>query len=144
MARAGSPSMAGDTYMDNSAPPTTMSKRDKRRTMLQERLDSMIANFGHNLRPHYDAMSNAIQVDIALIMRERPYENKPLDDDVDVINQKVLDITGGKIPADPVAADNFKHDVGTQYTKFIIAVNDSMEEKDIALTMLAVRTNDKP
>jgi len=125
--------------MDSSAPPTTMSKRDKRRTMLSERLDQMMANFGHNLRPHYDAMSNAIQVDIALIMRERPYENKPLDDDPEVIEKKVMDITAGKVPADQIAEDGFRHDVGREYTNFIHEVNNSIEEKDVNLTLLAVR-----
>jgi hypothetical protein len=139
MARAISPPLAGgDNFMDGSAPPA-MSKRDKRRTMLQDRLETMMANFGHNLRPHYDAMSNAIQVDIALIMRERPYENKPLDDDPEAIEKKVMDITAGKVPADQVAEDNFRHDVGREYTKFIHDVNNSIEEKDVQLTLLAVR-----
>ncbi|KAF2675423.1 hypothetical protein BT63DRAFT_420614 [Microthyrium microscopicum] len=134
MARA-SPSVADGLL--GSPPPPVISKRDKRRNMLSERLQQMIDQFGYNLRPHYEGQSNALQVDMMLIMRENPYQNQPLDEDNEVIRRKISDITSARPMADPVTEAAFQHDVGREYSAFVNQVNSAMEEKDTNLTLLA-------
>jgi hypothetical protein len=131
----GSP-VAGDRL--SGSPQPALSKRDKRRTMLTERLNDMVSSFSTNLRPHYEAQANAIQVDINLIMRADPYQNKPLDDDPEDISKLVATVIGNNKPAESVAEDDFAVGAGKMYTEFVHKVNDAMEERDVNLTVVAV------
>ena len=106
--------------------------------MLSDRLQEMISGFSGNLRPHYEAQANAIQVDINLIHRADPYANKPLDCSPEDINNLIRNTVGGKIPADPVAEADFLAAAGKLYRKYVTDVNDAMEERDINLTLLHV------
>jgi len=101
MARNQSPSPAElmITGRSLSPPPVPQSKRDKRRTMLGDRLTDMVASFNANLRPHYEAQANAIQVDIGLILRADPYKNKPLEDDADEISNLIQNAVAGSAAA---------------------------------------------
>jgi hypothetical protein len=134
--RSASPDMM--SRHSGSPAPVQQSKRDKRRQALQDRLQEMISNFSGNLRPHYEAQANALQVDINLIHRADPYQNKPLDDRPEAINELIRSTVGGKIPADPVAEADFLADAGKLYRQFVHQVNDAMEERDIGLTLLHV------
>jgi hypothetical protein len=130
-----------------SPPPLPQSKRDKRRTMLGERLTDMVTSFNANLRPHYEAQANAIQIDIGLILRADPYKNKPLEDDADEISSLIQNAVAGSATAagkpipDPVAEGDFVADAGKFYTEFVHEVNNAMEERDINLTLLQVSAN---
>jgi hypothetical protein len=138
MARNRSPSPDMISRHSGSPAPIQQSKRDKRRQMLSDRLQEMVSSFSGNLRPHYEAQANAIQVDINLIHRADPYQNKPLEDQPEEINNLIRNTVGGKIPADLVAEADFLADAGKLYTKFVHEVNDAMEERDINLTLLHV------
>jgi hypothetical protein len=138
MARAGSPSAQAEG-LTASPPPPVISKRDKRRNMLSDRLQQMMDQFGYNLRPHYEGQTNALQVDMMLIMRENPYQNQPLDEDNEAIRRKISDITSARTMGDSVTEAAFQHDVGREYSSFVNQVNTAMEEKDTNLALLAVR-----
>lgn len=120
------------------------SKRDKRRTALIDKMNHMVQSFNQNLRPHYEAQLNAMQVDINLIMRADPYQNAPLPDTAHEIDQVIHDLFGGQIPADAVAEPDFLAEAGKLYGKFAIEANNLMEERDVALTMLAVSSRAPP
>lgn len=143
MARNHSPSPADLIMRTSGSPvPQPQSKRDKRRTMLGEKLNDMVASFNSNLRPHYEAQANAIQIDINLILRADPYQNKPLDDDPEEINNLIQATVAGKLqfPPDTAAEEDFVADAGKLYTGFVHEVNDAMEERDSNLTLLHVST----
>jgi hypothetical protein len=112
--------------------------------MLGDRLTEMVASFNTNLRPHYEAQANAIQVDIGLILRADPYKNKPLEDDPDEISNLIQNAVAGSAAAagkpipDPIAEGDFVSDAGKFYTEFVHEVNNAMEERDINLTLLQV------
>jgi hypothetical protein len=106
--------------------------------MLSERLQDMVSSFNANLRPHYEAQANAIQVDINLIHRADPYQNKPLEDSPDEIDNLIRNTVGGKMPVDPVAEADFLADAGKLYKKFVHEVNDALEDRDVNLTLLHV------
>lgn len=106
--------------------------------MLTDKLNDMIASFGTNLRPHYEAQANAINIDINLIHHADPYKNKPLEDDPDEIAKLISSSTGGKVPSEAVAEQDFYAGAGKMYTEFVHEVNDAMEERDVNLTLLHV------
>ncbi|KAE9982531.1 hypothetical protein EG328_010813 [Venturia inaequalis] len=134
--RSTSPGELIARHIGASPPPLPQSKRDKRRTMLTDKLNDMIASFGTNLRPHYEAQANAINIDINLIHHADPYQNKPLEDDPDEIAKLISSTTGGKVPSEAVAEQDFYAGAGKMYTEFVHEVNNAMEERDVNLTLL--------
>ena len=139
MARNRSASPADIMSRHSGSPaPVQQSKRDKRRAMLSEKLQDMVTSFNANLRPHYEAQANAIQVDINLIHRAELYQNKPLEDGTEDIANLIQSTVGGKVPTDPVAEADFVADAGKLYTQFVHEVNDALEERDVNLTLLHV------
>lgn len=119
--------------------PPPLSKRDKKRSMLLDKLNTMIKDFNQNLRPHYEAQMQATQVDINLILKANPYQNTPLPDSGEEIDQVIQDLFGGQLQLDPAGEQDFHAEAGKWYSQFAKGVNDLIEEKDVALTMLAVR-----
>jgi hypothetical protein len=106
--------------------------------MLSERLNDMVSLFSSNLSPHYAAQASALHVDIHLITRANPNENKPLEDDPEEIDKLVYGIVGNNLPTAADAQDDFVARAGQQYTKFVHQVNDAMEQRDMNLASLAV------
>ena len=98
----------------------------------------MVSSFNANIRPHYDAQVNAIQVDIKLIEDANLLENRPLEDDGEKVAEMVTNLVGSKVPAEPVAEDDFYAQAGRWYSRFAGEVNNAMEERDVNLTLLAV------
>lgn len=141
MARTRSVSPPGDIPFGHSAtspPPLPLSKRDKRRTMLSEKLNDMFASFSENRDQHYRAQIQAVQTDMALIMRADPYQNKPLDETGDEVAEAIQGTTGAQPPQPGTATGDYIAQVGRFYSKFVNEANDALETRDIALTMLFV------
>ncbi|KAF1989775.1 hypothetical protein K402DRAFT_444781 [Aulographum hederae CBS 113979] len=137
MARNRSMSPASEYNGANSgSPPPPLSKRDKKRAVVSEKLNDLLASFNSNLRPHYDAQISAVQVDMNLIMRADPYANKPLDDSGDDVADTVNSVVGTQTPTDQAGQNDFKIDSGKFYTEFVHKVNDAQEERDINLALL--------
>lgn len=121
-----------------TSPQPMLSKRDKRRNQLAEKLQEMITSFSDNRDSHYRAQLAALQADITLIVKADPLGNKPLDDDGKEAAELIAQIMGSNIPSAPSAATDYVAQVGKQYGKFVDSVNDAMEERDYNLTMLWV------
>ncbi|KAF2145211.1 uncharacterized protein K452DRAFT_221727 [Aplosporella prunicola CBS 121167] len=140
MARARSLSPPADIPLGHSAtsppPLLPLSKRDKRRTMLSDKLGDMVAGFSDNRDQHYRAQIQAVQADMALIMRADPYQNKPLDDSGDDVNDTIQATTGAHQPQPGTASSDYVAQVGRFHSRFVEEVNNAMEDRDVALTML--------
>lgn len=143
MARAGSPSPAMEFaggLSGGSPQPQQVSKRDKRRNMLADKLSDMITSFSENRDLHYRAQVAAIQSDITLIMKADPYANKPLEDSGAETVELSNALTGGNTPTVPSPPGDYTAQVGRYYSQFVDSVNDALEARDIGLTMLWVCT----
>ncbi|KAF1944806.1 hypothetical protein EJ02DRAFT_463892 [Clathrospora elynae] len=146
MARNGSPSPADHFPLGHSAtsPQPQPSKRDKRRTMLADKLAEMMASFSDNRDSHYRAQLAALQADINLIMKADPYANRPLEDDGEEASGLIAHIMGSNVPTAPSAGTDYIAQCGKHYSRFVGAVNDAMEERDYNLTMLLVSATTVP
>lgn len=129
---------------DLGSPPPAQSKRDKRKQLINDKLQSMIQNFGTNIRAHYEAQITAAQVDINMIMRANPYQNRPLEDGGEEIAKTISDLFKGQLPVDPVAEGSFTAEAGKWYVQYVKQVNDLMEDRDRQITMLAVSVYPSP
>jgi hypothetical protein len=140
MARNRSPSPADSFPAGHSAtsPQPLLSKRDKRRNMLADRLGEMMAAFSDNRDSHYRAQLSALQGDISLILKADPYANKSLEDNGDEAKELVQQIMGSNFPSAPSAGTDYIAQVGKHYARFVDSVNDALEERDYNLTMLWV------
>ncbi|KAF2261971.1 hypothetical protein CC78DRAFT_535201 [Lojkania enalia] len=138
MARNRSPSSADNFPLGHSAtsPQPLLSKRDKRRNMLAEKLGEMMASFSDNRDSHYRAQLAALQQDISLILKADPYANKPLDDGGLEADESITQIMGNNHPSAPSAGTDYIAQVGKYYARFVESVNDALEERDYNLTML--------
>ncbi|KAI9657984.1 MAG: hypothetical protein M1821_002641 [Bathelium mastoideum] len=119
-----------------SPPLQPVSKGDRRRRQLQDRLSDMVANFSKDRDQHYRAQLNALQVDMNLIMRADAYVDSPLDDDPDAIAELIKELTGGSVPQNQAALQDFFAMAGRRYQDFVQQVNKAQEERDANLTML--------
>jgi hypothetical protein len=138
---AAAPDRESPTILHDEDFSPLVTKRDKKKNMMTERLTDIISQFSTNLRPHYEAQANALQVDITLITRANPYQNKPLEDVPDRVDELVYGMVNNQIPASPVAESDFVAGAGKRYTEFVHQVNDSMEERDCNLASLAVSSS---
>ncbi|KAF2204591.1 hypothetical protein GQ43DRAFT_387681 [Delitschia confertaspora ATCC 74209] len=138
MARNRSPSPADNFPLGHSAtsPQPMLSKRDKRRNQLVDKLQEMMASFSDNRDSHYRAQLAAIQADINLITKADPLANKPLEDNGEEAAELVAQIMGNNVPLAPSAGTDYVAQVGKYYAKFVESVNDAMEERDYNITML--------
>lgn len=75
-------------------------------------------------------------MDIQLILRADAYQNKPLEDNPEQISKLIHEAVRDQLPA--VAEGDFAAGAGKMYSEFVNKVNDAMEDRDIALTQLAV------
>jgi hypothetical protein len=142
MAQNRSPSPADHFPLGHSAtsPQPQVSKRDKRRNMLADKLSEMMASFSDNRDNHYRAQLAALQADINLILKADPYANEPLADGGEEAAELITQVMGSAVPAAPSATADYVAQCGKHYARFVDAVNDAMEERDYNLTMLWVMT----
>ncbi|KAF2020719.1 hypothetical protein BU24DRAFT_361245 [Aaosphaeria arxii CBS 175.79] len=138
MARNRSPSPGDKLPLGQSAtsPQPQVSKRDKRRNMLAEKMGDMAASFSDNRDSHFRAQLQALQADINLILRADPYANKPLEDNGEEARDLIKQIMGENVPTAPSAGTDYVAQVGRNYARFVDASNDAMEERDYNLVLL--------
>ncbi|CZR58140.1 related to nif-specific regulatory protein [Phialocephala subalpina] len=113
-------------------PQQQLSKRDKRRTQLQDRLNDMNAGFSANRDRHYRNQLQSIQVDINLITNADPHGSHVLKDSPEDIDnlvkeemRRMMMKSMGEEP--PLRA-------GKIYADFAKEINDAIEEKDAMLS----------
>jgi hypothetical protein len=141
MARNRSLSPSDHFPLNHSAtsPQPQVSKRDKRRNMLAEKLSEMMASFSDNRDSHYRAQLAALQADINLILKADPYAGHPLNDSGEEASELITQIMGSNVPTAHSAGTDYIAQCGKHYARFVDAANDAMEERDYNLTMLWVR-----
>ncbi|RAL07716.1 Sds3 domain-containing protein [Aspergillus homomorphus CBS 101889] len=120
----------------STSPPTSvpLSKRDKRRSALQERLQDLTASFSQNRDTQFRQQLHALQCDMTLINNADPYDPGPLPDNPDEIAQLIESTVGGGKFAKEMASL-----AGMWYARFVQEINQAKTERDSDLTMLAHR-----
>ncbi|KAJ5174601.1 uncharacterized protein N7482_000478 [Penicillium canariense] len=112
----------------------TLSKRDKRRTALQERLHDLTATFSQNRDGQFRQQLHSLQCDMTLINNADPYQTGPLPDSSEDIAQLIEETVGGGKFAKEMASLS-----GTWYSKFVQEVNNVKEQKDAELAQIMNR-----
>lgn len=113
-----------------------LTKRDKRRTALAEKLNDLTSTFSQNRDSHYRQQLHALQADMNLIMRADPYQDHPLDDSADGIAESINDILSGN--PHPTANGEPPPTSGRRYARFVEKLNNAIEERDAKITTLHV------
>lgn len=115
----------------NNAP--QQSKRDKRRTQLQERLHDLTITFSQNRDSQFRQQLHALQCDMTLINNADPYEPGPLPDSAEDIAQLIETTVGG---------GNFGKEManisGSWYSRFVQEINEIKEDRDAELVAVMV------
>ncbi len=116
-----------------------LSKRDKRRTALNERLEDIINSFSENKDQFYREQLGALQLDVALILHAMPYVENPTMEPTAELMQMMHKLSRG----DPRIMQQLQEgDMsgigGKMYQRFAEEVQDAMERRDAALTSYAV------
>ncbi|KAJ5692898.1 hypothetical protein N7462_002321 [Penicillium macrosclerotiorum] len=111
-----------------------LSKRDKRRTALQERLHDLTATFSQNRDSQFRQQLHSLQCDMTLINNADPYQTGPLPDSSEEIAQLIEETVGGGKFAKEMASLS-----GTWYAKFVQEVNNVKEQKDADLAQIMNR-----
>lgn len=126
--------------------PHVISKRDKRRLALSDRLTEISANFSNNRDAFYRSHMHTLQLDMNYINNAGLYENKPLEDS----SEDILEGLSANLPGSSIGSRSGLQGLrsaeieappraGTWAAKFTHEVNDEFEGKDVRLTLLAVR-----
>jgi hypothetical protein len=133
--------MALDRRVSASPPPQPqpLSKRDKRRNNITDKLSDMIQTFTQDQHQHYRAQLQAIQVDMTMILRANPYENSPLDDSAEHVEQEIENVTGGSLPNTDASVKDYLALAGKRYHEYVQQINHALEQRDADLTALQVR-----
>jgi hypothetical protein len=132
--------MALDRRVSVSPPPQPqpLSKRDKRRNNITDKLSDMIQTFTQDQHQHYRAQLQAIQVDMTMILRANPYENSPLDDSAEHVEQEIENVTGGSLPNTDASVKDYLALAGKRYHEYVQQINHALEQRDADLTALQV------
>ncbi|KKK21730.1 hypothetical protein P175DRAFT_0508463 [Aspergillus ochraceoroseus IBT 24754] len=113
-----------------------LSKRDKRRSALQERLHDLTASFSQNRDTQFRQQLHALQCDMTLINNADPYNPGPIPDSAEEIAQLIENTVGGGKFAKEMASL-----AGMWYARFLQEVNQVKSDKDADLAMLVHRHN---
>ncbi|KAI9811514.1 MAG: hypothetical protein M1826_003154 [Phylliscum demangeonii] len=116
----------------------SVSKRDRRRTALAERLSDVTETFARTRDSHFRRQLQTIQADMTMIMKVDPYQPRPMDDQADDILSVVAStLAAGVSPADVRELETEVSPMaGKWFAKFVAEVNDDMEDRDASLTLL--------
>jgi hypothetical protein len=144
-----------DRRQSPTPPQQPISKRDKRRGQLSERLSEITNSFQLNRDSHYRQQLHALQIDMTLIMGADPYANVPLDDSPESLTKMIAELTGksqnGAVVATAAAAAAAAAAAGTRrpeadaaamsgrwYAQFVEEINNAVEDRDGHMAMLHV------
>lgn len=131
-----------DRLQSNSPQPQyqqQISKRDKKRTVLAQRLEEITSDFAANRDQNYRSQLQALQVDMHLIMEANPHDSKYLPNSRAEIDKLVLaNLSKSNIKS---AGQYPPPRAGRIYADFAKEINDAMEERDACLANHRVCTN---
>ncbi|KAJ5643604.1 uncharacterized protein N7484_006111 [Penicillium longicatenatum] len=111
-----------------------VSKRDKRRSALQERLHDLTATFSQNRDAQFRQQLHSLQCDMTLINNSNPYDAGPLPDSSEDVAQLIEETVGGGKFAKEMASLS-----GTYYAKFVHEVNNVKETRDADMARIVGR-----
>jgi hypothetical protein len=134
------PSFKMERHHTNS-PPQQLSKRDKRRTLLADRLEEITRHFSQNRDIHYREQLQALQIDMNLIMEADAHGKEPLPSSpgsIEALVEENIKALRKAVAANPPSR------AGKLYAAFAKEINDAIEERDAALTMHMVGGNPIP
>lgn len=114
-------------------PPRNESKRERKRQLLQDRIQQLGENFSRGRDNAYREQLQKIQLDTTLIMRVDPYVDRPLDALADDESDIPLQNT------DPETAKTLLNMAGPQFRDWKQDVEDLMEERDYDINKQKVR-----
>jgi hypothetical protein len=127
-----------DRQRSNSPlPEQQLSKRDKRRTNLANRLAEITAQFSDNRDVHYRNQLQALQIDMNLIMEADAHGDVHLPDSAEAIDNLVRDNLQKNLMKS--IGINVPMRAGRVYADFAKEVNDAIEERDAVLAVHKVR-----
>ncbi|KAI9807163.1 MAG: hypothetical protein M1825_005881 [Sarcosagium campestre] len=143
-----------EEHLSPSPPAQPLSKRDKRRSVLQDKLSDLASSFTANRDAHYRQQLSALQLDMQLIVRAEPYTEAPLADGPDEIVAMIDALAGNASQASlpgsaaglpgqrrlEVEAAALK---GRWHARFAKIINDALEDRDAAITMLHTKYQDR-
>jgi hypothetical protein len=123
-------------HHSGTPPAQPLSKRDKRRTQLLDRLSDITMQFNNNKDQYYRNQLQAIQLDTGLILHADPYRDNPLIDNADEIKELICNVSAYNPNAmAALSRGDINSIAGKLYSEFANDVNDAMERRDVALTM---------
>ncbi|KAI1930794.1 hypothetical protein LOZ58_001047 [Ophidiomyces ophidiicola] len=113
-----------------------LSKRDKRRTAIHDRLTDLREAFANNRDYHFRQHVHELQNEMALIANSEIYGEWPMSDAPEDVSKqlKQLAASGHTVSETPVT--------GKWYSKFVDEINRSKEERDVELTVVMNRHRD--
>jgi hypothetical protein len=120
-------------HSNSPLPEQQLSKRDKRRTNLANRLAEITAQFADNRDVHYRNQLQALQIGINLVVEAPAHGDDLLPDKPDEID-KLIQANLQKNLMKSIGAD-VPLRAGRVYADFAKEVNDAMEDRDAVLTM---------
>ncbi|KAL8848388.1 MAG: hypothetical protein Q9221_006587 [Calogaya cf. arnoldii] len=125
-------------------PPPTLSKRDKRRNALVERLQDIENNFAGNRDFYCRQQLQALNRDANIITCAAPYRNQPLDElNVALDPDENLPVSGNRGHQNGEIMGNGERQpkAGKWARGFIEQVNNAMEDRDTQLSLIVDRHN---
>ncbi|KAL1969638.1 hypothetical protein VTN77DRAFT_8191 [Rasamsonia byssochlamydoides] len=111
-----------------------LSKRDKRRNALQERLQDLTASFSQNRDTQFRQQLHALQCDMTLINNADPYAPGPLPDSAEDIARLIENTVGGGKFGKEMASLS-----GMWYSRFVQEINQIKEDRDAEIVALVNR-----
>lgn len=112
---------------DAGPPARTESKRERKRQLLQDRLQQMSENFTRGRDNAYREQLQKIQLDTTLIMRVDPYSDRPLEA---LEDQHIAPLQN----TDPTTARTLLEMAGPRFKEWMQDVEDLLEERDYEIT----------
>ncbi|KAK2739245.1 hypothetical protein FQN55_009525 [Onygenales sp. PD_40] len=122
-----------------SPPPNLQpqSKRDKRRSALQDRVHDLTESFGNERDYHFRKQVHDLQNEMTLISNSQLYDTEPLSDSPEDIQKLVEQISAtGHMAPEAIPS-------GKWYARFVQEVNQTKEERDTELTVIMNRHRDQ-
>ncbi|KFY23696.1 hypothetical protein V493_05678 [Pseudogymnoascus sp. VKM F-4281 (FW-2241)] len=140
MAASQSPILSPAMDRDDNAPPVQpLSKRDKRRTALIDRLNDITMQFSANKDQYYREQLGVVQQDIALILHAIPYVDDPTKETTVELLAAIHKLSRGDPRILQSVKDGDLQGVGGKiYQEFREEIHDAMERRDAALSAYAL------
>ncbi|EEH08490.1 conserved hypothetical protein [Histoplasma capsulatum G186AR] len=117
--------------------PQPVSKRDKRRSALQDRVHDLAETFSNERDYYFRKQVHDLQNEMALISNSQLYDTEPLSDSPEMISELVEKLSAaGHLVAETIPS-------GKWYANFVQEMNQMKEERDLELAVLMNRHRDQ-